>query len=151
LALSLFRDERAMEEFGAKMDREFASCHHAERIDIGIAFLEMGLYGLAIRHFRAAADQLSREEGPEITAERLSAAGLLGYALIAGGRALDATLAMQSLINDSDITPEGKLDLVYLMGRAYEALGKREVALLWYRRAAGIDPHYRDLDERLKT
>jgi tetratricopeptide (TPR) repeat protein len=148
--LSLFRDERALDEFGAKMDQEYASCAPAMRLDIGIAFLEMGLHGLAVRHFRAAAEQFARIDQVADSLDRLSAVGLLSYALIAGGRAFDATIELQLVINDSDVAPESKLDLVYLMGRACEALGKKEEAAQWYRRAAGIDPDYRDVQERLK-
>lgn len=155
---ALFRDREALEEFGARMDRDFAASPVPERIDLGIAFLEMGLPGLAVRHFRAAVNTLafapdaamdqSAETGG--TSPLLVATGLLAHALIADGRGFDATLALQQILNDVEIQRERKLDLLYLMGRAFESLEKPDVARGWYAQAAEIEPHYRDLDERLR-
>lgn len=154
---SLFRDRAAMDRFGEEMDREFAASPPAERVDLGIAFLEMGLHDLAARHFRAAVSTLALEAaGAEVSdpaARRadgalIAATGLLAYALILGGRAFDATLALQPLLNDVDVERERKLDLLYLMGRAFEAMGKPAEARSWYALAAEIEPHYRDIDER---
>jgi hypothetical protein len=155
---SLFRDREAMERFAAGMDRDFASSPASERIDLGIAFLEMGLAALAVRHFRAAVGALAFELA-EVTDESvrtgasaplLAATGLLAFALISDGRGFDATLALQPLLNDVEIARERKLDLMYLMGRAFETLDKPGDALGWYAQAAEIEPHYRDLDERLR-
>jgi tetratricopeptide (TPR) repeat protein len=150
IELSLFEDRRALDIFGDKMDRDFAASPASERLDLGIAFMEMGLYSLAVRHFYAAMHRL-RFEGPESQALLISATGLLGNALILGGRAFDATLAMQTVLSDSEVVAENKLDLMYLMGRANQALGKDQLAAQWYHQAAEIDPHYRDIQERLRS
>jgi tetratricopeptide (TPR) repeat protein len=146
---SLFKDREAMDAFGAKMDQEFSASPVSERIDVGVAFLEMGLHDLAIRHFQAAVRKISQEPVLESLSGLLSATGLLGYALILGGRAFEATIAMQTVLSDSEIPVADKLDLTYLMGRAFEALQRPELALPWYRQAAIVDPHYRDVEERL--
>jgi tetratricopeptide (TPR) repeat protein len=156
---SLFRDREALEEFGARMDRDFSASPAEERIDLGIAFLEMGLPALAVHHFRAAVSKVSfaPEAALDQSAETdgssplLVATGLLAYALITDGRAFDATLALQQVLNDVEIRRERKLELLYLMGRAFESLEKPDVARGWYAQAAEIEPHYRDLDERLRA
>jgi tetratricopeptide (TPR) repeat protein len=151
IELSLFNDREALEVFGDQMDRDFSSSPSTERMDLGIAFLEMGLYTLAVRHFRAAASRLKFEDIEASQDLLLSATGLLAYALILGGRAFDATIALQPLLSDSELKAERKLDLIYLMGRAQECLDKRELAAQWYGQAAEIEPHYRDVHERLRA
>lgn len=149
--LSLFKDRAAMEEFGRHMDRDFAAHPAPERIDLGIAFLEMGLASLAVRHFQAAINQLRLVHQDASASDPLiAAAGLLAYALILDARAFEATIQLQPLLNDVDIDRPRKLDLIYLMGRAFEAMGKGEDACQWYAQAAEIEPHYRDVDDRLK-
>jgi tetratricopeptide (TPR) repeat protein len=150
--LSLFKDKAAMERFGARMDEDFGGAPAAERIDLGIAFLEMGLYDLAVRHFQAATSRLVLEELKEGTPREpaLAATGLLAYALILGGRAFEATIRLQPLLNDVELDKSRKLDLIYLMGRAFEAMGKLEEARQWFGQAAEIDPAYRDVLERLR-
>lgn len=156
---SLFRDREALEQFGARMDRDFSGSPVSERIDLGIAFLEMGLPALAVRHFRAAVSTLSfapdaaADQSAETDASTplLVATGLLAYALIVDGRGFDAALALQQILNDVEIQRERKLELIYLMGRAFESLDKHDVARGWYAQAAEIEPHYRDLVDRLKV
>jgi tetratricopeptide (TPR) repeat protein len=147
--LSLFRDSDAMQAFGDRMEQDFALSPPSERVDLGIAFLEMGLCELAIRHFQGAVDKLTRE-APVETDSLLAATGLVAYAMIQGGRAFDATIVLQPLLNDAEIERARKLDLIYLMGRAFEVLGRLEAARSWYQQAAEIEPHYRDTDERLR-
>jgi tetratricopeptide (TPR) repeat protein len=153
LGLSLFEDRAAMEAFGERMDREFASSSASDRVDMGIAFLEMDLHDLAARHFSAAVQRLEAEEASDdedCEPERLlSATGLLAYSLVLGGKAFEATIAMQQLLGDAQIQRESKLDLIYLMGRAYEAMEKPEAADAWYAQTLEIDPRYRDAAERL--
>jgi hypothetical protein len=148
---SLFRDDAAMDAFGARMDREHASLPPSERMDLGIAFLEMGLPALAARHFKAAESALSLGREAEATAELLVATGLLAYAYICDGRGFEASLALQPLLNDVEIARERKVDLMYMMGRAFELLDKPATARSWYAQAAEIEPHYRDVDDRLRA
>ena len=150
---SLFRDRAAMEKFGIRMDEDFASASAEDRVDLGIAFLEMGLHDLAVRHFGAAVQRLAREgsvacgdPGPLI-----SATGLLAYAYILANRPFEGAMVMQTLLADAELPHDRKLDLLYLMGRAQEAMSNLSVACDWYRQVVELEPRYRDVDERLKS
>jgi tetratricopeptide (TPR) repeat protein len=150
-SLSLFKDRATMEAFGERMDRDFAHSPPAERIDLGIAFLEMSLYDLAARHFEAVVHALTLEQEEGGAPDPLIAAtGLLAYARILAGRGFEATLALQQVLNDAEVEELRKLDLIYLMGRAYEGMGKANEARQWYQKAGELEPHYRDTDERLR-
>lgn len=144
---SLFRDAASMQRFGEQMDRDFSSSPASERVDLGIAFLEMGLSDLAARHFRAACATLRHSSDGE---SLVSATSLLAQALLQGGRAFEATIELQPLLNDVEIERPEKLDLIYLMGRAFEALGKPLEARQWYAQATEIEPGYRDTGDRLR-
>jgi tetratricopeptide (TPR) repeat protein len=141
LELSLLREDEALERFAHDLERELADVSPRDRLDIGIGFLEMGLYGVAIPQFRAAA----RSEG-----HLLAASALLSYALILWGRPFEATETLEPLLSDSEIPEPEKLELCYLMGRANEELGKSGAAAQWYLRVQETDPHYRDVPERLR-
>jgi hypothetical protein len=110
-------------------------------VDLGIAFLEMGLYDLAARQFKAAGrdpDQIH------------ATTGLHAYALILAGRPFEATLVLEPMLGDSELKAADKIDFMYLMGRAYERLMKPDVAAHWYEQVAELEPHYRDSQERLR-
>ena len=139
-SLSLFKNPKSLEEFADKIDVEYAESSARDRLDLGIAFTEMGLYELAIRQFRAA--QRSADFAFPATA-------LLAYAMILGGRAYEALLTMESTLGDSDLTAVEKIEFVYLTGRANENLKRFELAIQWYREVHSIDPDYRDHRERL--
>ena len=139
-SLSLFKNPKALEEFADKIDVDYVGAAPRDRLDLGIAFTEMGLYELAIRQFRVA------QRSEEFT---FPATALLAYAMILGGRAYEALLTMESTLSDSDLTPVEKLEFVYLMGRANENLKRYELAIQWYRQVHSIDSDYRDHRERL--
>ena len=139
--LSLFQDRVQMEKFAHELDRELAGSTARDRMDIGIAFLEMGLYDLAIRQFNIA----SRD-----TVELLPATALLSQALILAGRPFEATLRLGPILEDSEILPHTKIDFLYLMARACEGLKKTESAAQWYQQLLQTDPHYRDAEERME-
>jgi tetratricopeptide (TPR) repeat protein len=128
---------------------EFSNAGPKDRIDVGVAFLEMGLSNLALQQFQAASKDYAQKYGLNHP-DALSATSLMAYALILSGRPLEATFEMQSVLQDSEITPQDKLEFIYLMGRAHESMNKPEVALQWYQQAREINAHYRDIEDRLK-
>lgn len=138
--LSLFQSREALAAFGVKLDRDLAGSSARDRLDTGIAFLEMGLYDLAARQFKAAMRDAEH---------RLGATGLQAYALILAGRPFEATMGLEAVLGDSELPREEKTDFMYLMGRAYEGLKNPRVALQWYQQIQEMDPHYRDTDERM--
>ena len=145
--MSLFGDKAAFDTYAKKLDEEFSKEDSATRIDLGIGFLEMGLFELAARQFEAALHKLEQEANPELVV----AIALLAYARILGNKPLEATMAIQPLLNDGEIPREKKVELFYLMGRANEALKSSDLAARWYRQVEEIEPDYRDVRARLKT
>lgn len=139
-AMSLFQDRNAMDRFCRDLDAWTAGTGTRERMDLGIAFLEMGLYDLAIRQLKSAA----------ATAE-LAPVCLYCYALILGGQPFEATLNIQPFLADLEIPPLEKIELTYLMARAHESLKRPALAKAWYEQVRKLDPHYRDVEERLHT
>ncbi len=148
--LSLFKEPGALAELASVLDREYEGARPVDRLDIGIAFLEMEVFDIAIRQFRVAVRDLASNPDAATVDLMVSATSLLAYSLIQGGKAFEATIELQGLLRDSELMPERKLELIYLMGRAHEALSKPELARQWYEQAAEIDPGYRDLYEKLR-
>jgi tetratricopeptide (TPR) repeat protein len=141
LEMSLFQEREEMARFADRVDAEYSKCRPRDRLDIGIAFFEMGLLDLAIRQFTAAARDAET---------RIPATALLASALMRSGHPFDAVLALEPLISDSELDGADKLELLYLMGRANEQLGKHDAATRYYAQAVEVDPTYRDAEERMK-
>jgi len=152
LRLGLFQDSESMGAFTRNLDATLADSTPQDLVDLGIGFLEIGLCDLAAQLFRKAADILKREqsEDPDAVNDLTAAVALEAYALILAGKPFDAIATMQGLLNDSEIQADEKLELFYLMGRAYDSLKKPEMALQWYFQVKEIDPRYRDVQDRLR-
>ncbi len=141
IEVSLFGSRQAMNEFAEKLESDLRSCGARDRMDIGIAFLEMGLFELAARQFRAS----NRE--PRFAS---ASTALLSFALIQSGRPFEATLGLEPFLSDPEAPRHEKLEFMYLMGRAHERLRKPEKARLFFEAVREVDPHYRDVDDRCK-
>lgn len=148
-AFPFLADAESMRAYADALDQELADLSGQDRTDLGIAFLEMGLHELAARQFHAAS-RVFLHHLEESSEPFLVATGLLAYALILVGRPFDATLMIQSILRDSDIRHENKLEFLYLMGRANETMRKPELALAWYQKVREIDPRYRDVEARIR-
>ena len=147
----LFSDPKAIKEYGDRLEADFGKLSGQDRIDLGIAFFEMGLYEIAIRQFKAAYQFYTQAEPEILSKGALVASSLLAYTFILAGKAYEAAQLVQSMIRDVSITPENKLEFVYLMGRAYEAMGREELSVHWYSQAYRQDPSYRDIALRLQN
>lgn len=144
--LSIFKDEQALGRFAGKLDKDFEHSSAKELIDLGIAFLEIGLYELAVRQFKQAAER-SR---PRTDEDFVSAACLTAYCLLRSDRPFEAIASMQPVLQDCEIGTENKVELFYLMGQAYELMKKPDLAMQWYDQVRKVDPRYRDIDERMR-
>lgn len=141
VATTLFPSKAQMESFAYKLDGDLRAFSSRDRMDIGIAFLEMSLFDLAIRQFRAAArDQLWL----------VASSSLLAYSLILSDRPFEAVLTLEPLLEDSELKQEEKTDLMYLMARAYERLQKKSMARRWYEQVLLMQRDYRDVEHRLR-
>lgn len=141
--LSLFADKAALERFSTELDRSLSGAGSQDRIDLAVGFLEMGIWDVAIHLLEAA----SRDNpDPE---QRLSSLSLLAVARMGAGRAFDAIQSIQVALHDAELRQDGKVDLMYLMGRAHERLSRAAEALTWYAQVRELKPGHRDVTERL--
>lgn len=123
------------------LDKLCAGATAQDRMDLGIGFLEMGLYDVAVSLFRNASQDEKNDR---------KARGLLATALVAQGKYFDAVIELESLIADQSGTAEEKIDYGYLAGLAQDGLKNFEAAVRWYRAVLHIDPEYRDTSERMQ-
>lgn len=146
----LLSDPKAIQEYATQLEKELVGVSGQDRVDLGIGFLEMGLNELATRQFKSAVHQLMQD--PEENAkEVLSATALLAYSTILIGKAFEATLMIQSILRDAQLSDEHKIEFFYLIGRAYEAMRKPDLAQRWYEQVRLMDSNYRDIQQRLKA
>jgi tetratricopeptide (TPR) repeat protein len=102
--------------------------------DLAVAYREMGLLADAITEFERAADDPMRE------CVCCSMIGRIHLELGNSNAAIDAfTRALSSCTS-----PERELALLYDLGDAYLATGRREQARYFFRRLAKLEPGYDD-------
>jgi len=144
----LLRNAENLRQLTSRLDSELADLSAQDNIDVGVGFLEMGLAEIAISRFNAA---LAAYTGSSATPPQaiISATSLLAVAQLAALKPFEAQFTLQPALNDSELSPEAKIDLYYLMGRVQEQLGKPDRAADWFRHVAEINPKYRDVRERL--
>jgi len=139
-AEAIFDSERDMIKFADRLDRNHAGSSARDRLDLGVGFLEMGFYTLAQRQFQAAS------QAEEL---RVPALILEAYCEIASSQAFAASLKLEALARESELILDEKLEIFYLLGRAYEKLEKKHEALAWFQQTSALNPKYRDVHERL--
>lgn len=158
LRLGIFKSDSDLQSARAYADRidcEFPGLTGQNRLDLGIAFSEMGLYEIAVRQFKAASQsffQESQQHGliSEGYSEKvLEATALLAQTLISAVRPYEAVQLLQTFLGDIFIAPESKIEFIYLIGLAYEVMNELELASYWYEQTTRIDPDYRDIEIRL--
>ncbi len=138
---ALFGSQEAMDQFSSKIEGDLKTSSTRDHLDVGIAFLEMGLFVLAARQFETAVKMADPPSMPALA--------LLSYAWLLAERPFEAIGVLQPHLGKDELTENEKLEFFYLMGRAHEALQKMEVAFLWYQKIQEMDFHYRDITERL--
>ncbi|MBI3535880.1 MAG: hypothetical protein HY072_10400 [Deltaproteobacteria bacterium] len=129
------------QEFVQKLNKELSGLSVKDRLDIGIAFLEMGLYDIAANQFQIA----KRSEEC-----RIVATSLLAYAFIKAEKSFEATQQLEPVLGDHEIDIKDKINLMYLMARACEEMQKLDNAYSWYEQVSKIDSYYRDVSHRMK-
>jgi hypothetical protein len=138
-----------MSSFCSRIEQDLSQSPIQDWIDLGIAFLEMDLYEIAVRLFSGACRRIE----PDVQSDSevaLSATCLLALSLILVGRPFDAISKIQPLLGDVNIRKEQKAELFYLMGRTYESMKKFLLAVQFYRQVIEIDAQYRDVDRRIR-
>ncbi len=149
---SLFANAEELEQFSRRLIRDLDSSMGLAQdwVDLGIAFLEMNLYSIAVRLFTQACGNVDphSEEGRKTY---LSSAGLLALALMLDDKPFEAIGKLQPLLKDQDLTHYEKINIFYLMGRNYELVKNNEMAFRYYQQVLKIDAHYRDTEHRIRV
>ena len=110
-------------------------------LDLGTAFLEMGLFKLARKVL---------EKACESDQERIVSLSLIAQCWIAERKPYEATHLLEPVLAEAETSREEKLDLIYWMARAFEQMQHDDLAVQWYEEVVELDADYRDSGERLK-
>jgi tetratricopeptide (TPR) repeat protein len=129
-----------LEQFKRGIDENLDSDDYQSHYDLGVAFKEMGLLDEAIAEFQKA---LRSSEG------RLRTSEALGMAFYEKGQYAVCESVLQRAV-ELEGTDEAKIGLLYWLGRASEALGKKTDAVTSYERAVAVDIRFMDLSERIR-
>lgn len=112
---------------------------HQSHYDLAIAFKEMGLIDEAIGEFQRALGGASN---------RLPAYEMLGQCFMEKGQfKLAASILSRALAERA--SDEQLVGVLYLLGRAAEALGNGQDALSYYQRVFVVDINFRDISQRM--
>jgi tetratricopeptide (TPR) repeat protein len=136
----LFPDQMALAKYRDRLMESVVALPPRDRIDIGIAHLEMGLFEVAQTIFETV---VRYEE------HKLSGMYLLGLALIYGDKAIEASIRLEPLARELTLSEEQKTHFLYLMGLAFERLRDVKKAREFYRRVHLLNSRYRDVVEKL--
>jgi len=110
--------------------------------DLGVAFKEMGLMDEAIAEFQKAL------RGPE---NRVRTYEAIGNCFIEKGQHQMAATILGRALAEKGLNDEQLIGVLYLLGRANEALGKSDQALQFYQRVFVVDITFQDVGDRLNA
>lgn len=111
-----------------------------ERYERGLALKSAGLYKAAIEQFESAA------ENPGMRVKAYAQIGLCNQVI---GRCEDAVWAFQKALACSGGSPKETVQILYVLGRTLELLGRIDETLEAYRWIRREDPGYRDVAARI--
>ncbi len=130
-----------LEQFKRGIDENLESDDYQSHYDLGVAFKEMGLLDEAIGEFQKA---LRATEG------RLRTSEALGMAFFEKGQYAVCESVLRRAVDAMDGSDEAKIGLLYWLGRAAEAQGKKAEAVASYERAMAVDIRFMDLSQRMQ-
>lgn len=124
----------------ANVDESDSDSHY----DLGVAYMEMGLFDEAIAQFQKA---MRGDASPE---RRVRAYESLGQSFIEKNEYEVAISSLGGALKEFGLTDTKLVGVLYLLGYASERLVKWQDAEQYYRRVFAVDIHFRDIGERLK-
>jgi tetratricopeptide (TPR) repeat protein len=110
--------------------------------DLGVAYKEMGLVDEAIAEFQVAV------RGPD---NRVRTYEAIGQCFIEKGQNAMAATILARALNEKGHTDDSLVGVLYLLGRANEALGKIDEAMKYYQRVFVVDITFHDVGDRLNA
>lgn len=124
----------------ANVDESDADSHY----DLGVAYMEMGLFDEAIAQFQKAMRADTSPEG------RVRAYESLGQSFIEKNEDEVAISSLGGALNEPGLNDAKLVGVLYLLGYASERLGRWQDAERYYRRVFAADINFRDIGDRLK-
>jgi len=124
----------------ANVDESDSDSHY----DLGVAYMEMGLFDEAIAEFQKA---MRGDASPE---RRVRAYESLGQSFIEKSEYEVAISSLGGALKESGLNETKLVGVLYLLGYASEKLTQWQNAEGYYRRVFAVDIHFRDIGERLK-
>ncbi len=111
-----------------------------ERYERGIVLRKAGLFNQAIEEF---------EEAAKDKRYALKAYAQMGLCHKSGGRYEEAVLAFRRALQTPHATRKETVQILYVLGRTLESLGRVDETLEVYRWIRREDPSYRDVERRI--
>jgi tetratricopeptide (TPR) repeat protein len=124
----------------ANVDESDADSHY----DLGVAYMEMGLFDEAIAQFQKA---MRADASPD---RRVRAYESLGQSFIEKTEYEVAISSLGGALKETGLPDTKLVGVLYLLGYASERLDRWHDAEGYYRRVFAVDIHFRDIGERLK-
>jgi tetratricopeptide (TPR) repeat protein len=120
------------------VDEEDYQSHY----DLGVAYKEMGLVDEAIAEFQKA---LRAPDGRSRTYEAI------GQCFLEKDQHQMAATILGRALSEKGMDDDQLVGVLYLMGRANEALGRGDEAMQYYQRVFVVDIEFRDVADRLNA
>jgi tetratricopeptide (TPR) repeat protein len=138
----LFSGEEQYSVYRDRIARMAAALPDKDRLDLAVAYVELGLPDLAADILRPCLS---------IDSQKLPASYLLAVALISADKAIEATILLEPIVRDLKLSESVKTDFLYLMATAFERLGDAAKSKDFYRRVFQLNPNYRSTKEKLRA
>lgn len=135
MAREIREQEDTLHGFKEVLDQQLEHEDVETYYNLGIAYMEMGLYDDAIKQFRIAANEPSRE---------LDCLTLLGVCLREKGDYPGAEQVLSALLSRANLESERVLNLRYELGLLYMATSRGEEALQSFREVFSVNPGFRE-------
>jgi tetratricopeptide (TPR) repeat protein len=129
-----------LKKFKQGIAENVAQEDYQSHYDLGVAFKEMGLLDEAIAEFQKALKAPSN---------RLPTYEALGQCFLEKEQHGIALTVLARALHEKGHTDDDLVGLLYLLGRAAEALHRNEEALSYYQRVFVVDIEFRDIAERI--
>ena len=131
-----------LKKFKAGVAENVEAEDYQSHYDLGVAYKEMGLVDEAISEFQKAL------RGPE---NRVRTYEAIGQCFIEKGNNQMAATILGRALSEKGMDDDQLVGVLYLLGRANEALGKGDEAMQYYQRVFVVDITFQDVADRLSA
>ncbi len=133
-------DSTVFDRFKAGTEQEYEQGDAETHYNLGIAYMEMGLFDEAVKEFRFSANDPDRE---------LDSLTLQGVCFRDRKDFADAEEIFAALLELKELDVDRTLALRYELGLLFEAADRKDDALVEFRRVFASNPAYRDTMEKI--